>query len=203
MSRCHYSCESDFSTFPYSIRALSELTHFVPPEALCYYHNHLYHAHQMADLDTHLRVTLFATTIFVGFGAQNADRTTPYFTHTKRYIALAKEFCYPLIANGALVYHHTPGIGALRPTPWCVLEYAAPDHSQGYCGVFAVNQTMGGPAEYVLRLRGIDRSLTYAVTLDNSGETFPMTGRELANNGLTIRLDGSMLSELVLYTVAQ
>jgi len=201
MSRFHYSCESDFSTFPYSIRAISELTHFVPPEALCYYHNHLYHAHQMADLETHLRVTLFATAVFVGFGAQNADRTTPYFIRTKRYIALAKAFCYPLIAGGALVYHHTPGIGALRPTPWCVLEYGAPDRSQGYCGVFAINQAVGGQSEYRLRLRGVDRSRNYTVTLDNSGETFPMTGRELANDGLTIRLDGSMLSELVLYKV--
>ena len=52
-----------------------------------------------------------------------------------------------------------------------------------------------------LRLRGVDHSRTYAVTLDNRGETFSMTGRELANSGLTIRLDGSMLSELVLYTV--
>ena len=204
MSRFHYSCESDFSSFPQSIRAISELTHFVPPEALCYYHNHLYHAHQMADLDTHLRVTLFATTIFVGFGAQNADRTTPYFTQTKRYIQLAKQFCYPIITDNVLVYHHTPAIGTMREAAWSVLEYAAPDHSRGYCGVFSNTQReMGGNAtDYLLRLRGIDRSREYLVTLDNSGGTFRMAGRDLANTGLIIRIDGSMLSELVLYTVA-
>ncbi len=202
MSRFHYSCESDFSSFPLSIRAINGLTHFAPPEALCYYHNHLYHAHQMADLDTHLRVTLFATTIFVGFGAQNADRTTPYFMKTKRYIQLAKDFCYPLIANGAVVYHHTPGIGVLSATPWCVLEYAAPDRSRGYCGVFSINRNDAGGSEgeYVLRLRGIDRSRDYEVRLDNNGEVFRVSGRELADMGLPIRLDGSMLSELVLYT---
>ena len=129
------------------------------------------------------------------------EQKTGQQSRTKRYIALAKEFCYPLIAGGALVYHHTPGIGALRPTPWCVLEYGAPDRSQGYCGVFAINQPVGGQSEYRLRLRGVDRSRYYTVTLDNSGETFAMTGRTLANDGLTIRLDGSMLSELVLYNV--
>ena len=70
MSRFHYSCESDFSNFPNSMSAINELTHFAPPEALCYYHNHLYRAHQTADLSTHLRDTFFAMTIFVGFGAQ-------------------------------------------------------------------------------------------------------------------------------------
>jgi alpha-galactosidase len=202
MSRFHYSCESDFSHFPLSIRAISGLTYFAPPKALCYYHNHMYHAHETADLDTHLRVTLFATAIFVGFGAQNADRSTPYFLKTKRYIELAKDFCYPLIAAEPLVYHHTPGIGVLRPAPWCVLEYAAPDHSRGYCGVFALSrdEAAGDCAEYRLRLRGVDRSRTYEVTLDNSGETVRVSGHELANTGLTIPLAGNMISELVLYT---
>jgi alpha-galactosidase len=203
MSRFHYSCESDFSSFPLSIRAISSLTHFVPPDALCYYHNHLYHAHLMADLETHLRVTLFATTIFVGFGAQDASHTTPYFVKTKRYITLAKEFCYPLIADNPLVYHHTPGIGALSPAPWCVLEYAARDHSRGFCGVFALNQNGAseGSGEYLLLLRGVDRARHYTVTLDNSGESFNLSGHELANSGLVIRLNGRMLSELVIYSV--
>ena len=203
-SRFHYVCESDFSHHPLGIRAINALSLFLPPEALCYYHNHMYHAHQTADLDTHLRVTLFATPIFVGFGAQDADRTTPYFLKTKRYIQLAKSFCYPIIAGRALVYHHTPDIGVLRSAPWCVLEYAAPDHSRGFCGVFALSQDEadGHATEYRLCLRGVDRSRTYDVTLDNSGESFRILGRELANVGLTIRLDGNMLSELVLYTQA-
>jgi alpha-galactosidase len=201
-SRFHYSCESDFSHHPLGIRAINALTLFFPPEALCYYHNHMYHAHQIADLDTHLRVTLFATTIFVGFGAQNADRTTPYFQKTKRYIRLAKEFCYPIIAGGGVVYHHTPDIGVLRPAEWCVLEYAAPDRSRGYVGVFSLHRSDAGvPAgEYILRPRGIERGKDYEVTLDNSGESYRVSGRELAGSGVPVRLDGSMISELVLYT---
>jgi alpha-galactosidase len=201
-SRFHYSCESDFSHHPLGIRALNALTLFLPPESLCYYHNHMYHAHQTADLDTHLRITLFATPIFVGFGSQDADRSTPYFRRTKRYIELAKTFCYPIIAQGAAVYHHTPAIGVSQPADWCVLEYAAADRTRGYAGVFALSRNGATrPGETIFRPRGIDLSRNYEVTLDNRGEAVCASGRELARDGLPIRLDGAMLSELVMYTV--
>ena len=203
MSRFHYACESDFSTFPLSIRAINGLSLFLPPEAICYYHNHMLHAHLMADLDTHLRVTLFANTVFVGFGAQDADRSTPYFQKTKRYIDLAKSFCYPIMANRSLVYHHTPGIGVSRPAEWCVLEYASPDHQRGYAGVFKLSGGIQAPTNYQLRLRGLDRSRSYEVTTDNSGETFVMSGTDLVSSGLPVRLDSALTSELVLYSAVE
>ena len=114
---------------------------------------------------------------------------------------MARNFCYPIIAGNALVFHHTPGIGVLLDAAWCVLEYAAPDHSRGYCGVFSLNQhELSGPAvEYVVRLRGIDYARQYEITLDNSGQSFSVSGHELANVGLTVRIVGSMSSELILY----
>ncbi len=196
MSRFHYACESDFSMFPRSIRAINGLTLFLPPESLCYYHNHMANAHQKADLDTHLRVTLFAQPIFVGFGAQDADRSTPYFEKTKRYIALAKEFTAPVLAAKPVVYHHTPDIGLYAPADWCVLEYAAPDRSRGYAGVFRL---VNGPGEYLLRPRGVDMAAEYQVTLDNQQQVFCASGRELAQTGLVVRLESAMTSELVLY----
>ena len=197
MARFHYAAESDFSMFPRSIRAINGLTLFLPPEALCYYHNHMPVAHQMADLDTHLRVTLFAQPIFVGFGGQNADRSTPYFQRTRRYIELNKTFCRPVLTSHPLVFHHTPDIGLTDPkAEWCVLEYARPDHARGFAGAFKL---AAGPSEYRLCLRGVDLSAEYEVTLDNRGQTFSISGRELAGTGLPIRLDSAMTSELVLY----
>jgi len=200
LSRFHYACESDMSTFPLSIRAINTMTLFIPPEAICYYHNHISHAHQMADLDTHLRVTLFAVPIYVGFGAQDADRSTPYFAKTKRYVELAKSFCRPILADRCAVYHHTPDIGLLAPADWCVLEYAADNRSRGYAGVFRLSAA--GPGDYNLRLRGVDASRDYDVTLDNSAQTFRISGRELVNSGLAIRLDAALTSELVMYQSA-
>lgn len=199
LSRLHYACESDFSMFPRSIRAINGLTLFLPPESLCYYHNHMRFAHQMADLDTHLRVTLFAQPIFVGFGAQNADRTTEYFARTRRYIDLNKGFCRPVLASHPAVYHHTPDIGLYAPADWCVLEYAAHDRSRGYAGVFRLAHE---PGEYVLRPRGIDAASDYTVTLDNSRQVFRVPGAQLAGAGLVIRLDAANTSELVMYQQA-
>ena len=196
MSRFHYACESDFSMFPRSIRAINGLTLFLPPEALCYYHNHMPVAHQKADLDTHLRVTLFAQPVFVGFGSQDADRETPYYQITRRYIQLAKAFTGPIIAGGPVVYHHTPDIGLYAAADWCVLEYAHVDKSCGYAGVFKLT---GGSAEYLLRLRGVDAGADYEVTLDSAGQIFRMQGRDLLYQGLPLRRDTAFTSELVMY----
>ncbi len=196
LSRFHYACESDWSVMPYSIRALNALTLFIPPESLVYYHNHMAQAHLTADLDTHLRVTLFAVPIYVGFGAQNADRSTHYFQTTRRYIALHKGFCRPVLAGHPVVYHHTPDIGLFTPADWCVLEYARTDQARGYAGVFKLTN---GVAEYRLRLRGVDVGADYEVTLDNAQQTFRLSGRELAHTGLPVLLSAALTSELVLY----
>ena len=199
VARFHYNCESDWSVMPYSIRAINALSLFIPPEALVYYHNHIQHAHQVADLDTHLRVTLFAVPIYVGFGSQGADRSTEYFAKTRRYIGLHKGFCRPVLAGHPVVYHHTPDIGLFKPTEWCVLEYACADRSRGYAGVFKLQ---GGAADYHLRLRGVDAGADYEVTLDNASQVFRMSGRDLALQGLPVRLDAAMTSELVMYARA-
>ena len=140
-------------------------------------------------------MALFAVPIFVGFGAQNADRDTEFFRTTRRYVELHKGFCRPVLAGHPTVYHHTPDIGVLAPAPWCVLEYAASDRSRGYAGAFKLNHDA---EPYRLRLRGIDRATDYEVTLDNAGQTWRMPGRELAD-GLVVELDTALTSELVLY----
>lgn len=201
LSRFHYSCESDWSIHPIAIRAINAMSLFIPPEALCYYHNHInfeadVQAHMTADMDTHLRVTLFAVPIFVGFGGQEADRSTAFFQKTKRYLELHKGFCRPILGGRPSVYHHTPDIGVLRPADWCVLEYAAPDRSRGYAGVFRLAV---GAGEYRLCLRGVDYGADYLVTLDNNAQAFTMSGRDLAVQGLPIPLDSAMTSELIMY----
>jgi alpha-galactosidase len=196
LSRFHYHCESDWSVMPYSIRAINGLSLFIPPEAIVYYHNHLQHAHQVADLDTHLRVTLFAVPIYVGFGSQDADRATAYFEKTRRYIGLHKGFCRPVLAGHPVVYHHTPDIGLFKPADWCVLEYATPDRSRGYAGLFKLT---GGRSLYRFHPRGVDSSATYKVTLDNRCQEMRLSGQDLLLHGLPVELDTALTSELVMY----
>lgn len=202
MAHFHYACESDFSFFPHSIRAINTMTMFLPPEALCYYHNHLGFAHMTCDADTHLRTTLFCMPIFVGFGAQDADRNTTFFQLTKRYINLFKKVCKPVLAGSPRVYHHTPDIGLFRPAEWCVLEYAAADASSGYAGLFKVGnarQNSGG-CEYLFKPRGLSLTADYNVFFDNRQEILRISGGNLALYGLPVRLEGAMTSELLIFT---
>ena len=134
----------------------------------------------------------------MGFGAQNADRNSIYFSKSREYIELAKGFCRPVLAGGAAVYHHTPYIGMAQPADFCVLEYAMQDKSRGYCGVFKLDV---GEKTYNLRLKGIDISKTYEVTFKNSGAIVNLSGYELANTGINITLESANTSELVLYRV--
>jgi hypothetical protein len=152
----------------------------------------------VADLDTHLRVTLFALPIFVGFGAQDADRSTDYFRSTRRYIELNKTFCRPIMAGGPAVHHHTPFIGIYGEAPRCVLEYAHPDGSRAYIGVFQLADRV---QEDVVRPRGLDASRIYEVRTDNDGQVFQASGRELARDGVRVRLDRALTSELLLFDV--
>jgi alpha-galactosidase len=199
LSRFHYGCESDLSWFPLSIRAINGLGIFLPPECICYYHNHVMYAHQTADLDTHLRVTLFTNTVFVGFGDQDSDRSTAHYQAVKRYIELATSFCYPIMAGPAIVYHHTPNIGVSTPARWCVLEYAAPDRTRAYAGIFALSAERSSENHYLFRPRGLDQAREYDVTLDNEQQVVRMTGRQLAHEGLLVHLDSALTSQLLLF----
>ncbi|MCL2815287.1 MAG: hypothetical protein FWD23_11870 [Oscillospiraceae bacterium] len=172
------------------------MTLFLPPEAIVYYHNHIQDAHQLADIETHLRVTLFALPIYVGFGAQDADRNSIYFKKTREYVELAKGFCRPVLENGAVVYHHTPYIGMVQPASFCVLEYGMKDKSRWYCGIFKLDS---GINTYNLRLRGIDMSKNYEITFKNIDAKVLINGFELVNTGINITLESINTSELILY----
>lgn len=198
LSRFHYCTQSDFSQFPLSIRCINTMSMFLPPESICYYHNHMPFAHLQADLDTHLRVCLFAIPILVGFGAQKADRTVPYFEKTKEYLRLAKGFCRDVLGDHPAVYHHTPYIGVNDPADFCVLEYARQDKTKGYCGVFKLSDA---DKDYQLYLKGVDASRDYKITCHNTGAVLRIAGSGLINSGLKIHLESANTSELILYEV--
>jgi alpha-galactosidase len=197
LSRFHFAAESDFSVLPFSIRAINSMTLFLPPETLCYYHNHVSDASQMADIDTHLRVALFCSPIFVGYGSQDADRSTLYFSKTREYTELLKTFCRPIM-RCPRVYHHTPYIGLYAPAEWCVLEYTGQDYSAGYAGLFRLGREADA-AVYRFQPRGVLADSDYEVELYNSGNKFLITGREFLGNGIEVRLERANASELILY----
>ena len=95
------------------------------------------------------------------------------------------------------IYHHTPEVSGLDPHGWGVLELASGDRTRGICGLFQ----LAAPTqpEYRLRLRGLDVSRRYRVTWDNSGSACEMDGVTLMKEGVTVRLEGALTSELLLF----
>ena len=87
-----------------------------------------------------------------------------------------------------------------EPQGWGVLELASADRTRAVCGLFQ----LGNPTqpEYRLRLRGLDAGRRYRVTWDNSGQTAEADGFTLMNQGITVRLEGALTSELLLITEA-
>ena len=111
------------------------------------------------------------------------------------HVGLFKEFIRPLMKD-CLVFHHTPWLPIKVQTPWCVLEYAAPDKSRAVVGVFRL---LGdGDGTYRVHPRGLDRSRRYRVTLDNTGEVVELSGHKLVERGVRVQLRKTLSSELLL-----
>jgi hypothetical protein len=114
----------------------------------------------------------------------------------KETVSFYKDFVRPFIATSR-TYHHTPAFDGIEPKGWGVLELASRDRTRGICGLFQLASS--DEPEYHLRLRGVDPSRAYSVTFSNSGSSFRAEGFVLATQGLTIRLEGALSSELVIY----
>jgi hypothetical protein len=148
------------------------------------------------DIDSQLRLAFLARPILRGI-APSVDELVPFLkeriAHT---VELFKRFIRPLMAD-CLVFHHTPWLPIKTQTPWCVLEYAAPDKARALVAVFHL---LGGESNtHRVKPRGLDRTKRYRVTFDNTGETVELSGRELVERGLRVALRTPLSSELLLF----
>jgi alpha-galactosidase len=76
------------------------------------------------------------------------------------------------------------------------MEVAAPDRTKAWATLVRIGSSHSDV--YVFRPRGLDRGKTYRVTFDSTGETATMTGMELFRDGVPVRLESVMSSELLL-----
>ncbi|MDP6060300.1 MAG: GH36 C-terminal domain-containing protein, partial [Pirellulaceae bacterium] len=151
-------------------------------------------------LDTYLRSTFTLSTPMIAFGP--APRAEDLNQHSRErfghYARIYKKFIRPLLPT-CRMYHHAPvtsrgGVGA---SGWFAVEFAAPDRSQGWATIVRI-----GPSDrdtYRLVPRGLHRDRTYQVTFDSTGEQATIDGLRLAQEGLDIRLEAAMSSELLLF----
>jgi hypothetical protein len=95
------------------------------------------------------------------------------------------------------VYHHTPQTPYFSQSPWVVLEYASRDRKRGIATLFRTSSFEGPVYRFVPR--GIDVADTYKVTFQNRGETVELSGAQLLQQGISIRLETPGTSEMLLF----
>lgn len=149
-----------------------------------------------ADLDFMLRIGLFGHFCVSGIFPTPDEAHRQARERWQHAIALYKQFARPILASGR-IFHHTPIQRHNEPGEWCVLEQVDSDATRGYVGIFRL---AGSPSDvYHFRPRGLSVARSYQVTLDNSGQSFEIAGRDLVAHGCPVRVAGPLQSELLLF----
>ena len=193
--RFSHTWVTDWQIAPRSFAITNGMTMALPPE----YVDRLVggqSGYTTAELDFQLRLLLFVRPT-LGFLKPLDMAWNPLLLGRVRHaIELYKTFVRPFMSTG-LVYHHTPCVPTPEPRGWGVLELAAADRERAICGLFQLAAPQ--EPEYVLRMRGLDRGRRYRVTFDSSGQTCHLDGARLMHEGLRVRLEGALTSELLLF----
>jgi alpha-galactosidase len=188
---------SDWLRAPRGLKILNGMTWVLPPEILLRtFGTESGGLEEDGDVDTQLRTTMLSRPIFRGISPTLAE-LDPLLSHKiKTSVAEFKQTVRPIMLNSK-VYHHTPLLPLMEPSPWMVLEYASPDALRAVVGLFRTSQS--GDPVYAFFPRGLDFSKTYRVKFGNSGQTVEMHGDRLLQEGIPVRLSESLTSEMLVF----
>lgn len=188
---------TDWQFAPRSFAIGNGMTMALPPE----YVDRLFggqDGHALADLDFQMRLCLFGrpTLTFPLPHVVEPRPNTVQYERIRHAVRLYKEFIRPFIAESR-IYHHTPVLDIPFAKGYGVLEMAAPDGSRAVAGIFRLSSP--APEAYTLYPRGLDAGKRYRLTRDNSGQSVIVDGLKLLNEGIRVRLEGALTSELLLF----
>jgi len=199
MSRFHNVELSDYMRLPRGIKLLNGVSMSLPPEILMRAFG-TEAGEQMldGDVDTQLRHN-FCRMIFRGISPSLEDLSPYLKERVQNYVRIYKEVIRPVMIGGN-VFHHTPMLPVMESAPWCVLEYATQNRATSVTAVFRTSSARLGvdPDEYVFYPRGIDPAGNYRVQLDSGGLDYIVAGEILKREGIKIRLEQPLTSELII-----
>lgn len=189
-----HSWVSDNQVAPRSVMITNGMSLVLPPERMdrlvagmgC---------HQLGSLQLHLRNAMFGHLTMNVLSPATAEWNPEQMELVRHSLSLYKEFIRPILPE-ARVYHHTPETRTYRENDFVVLELASSDRTRGMVGIFS--PAIPQKEAVVVCPRGLSAAKRYRVTLDNSGDSFLMTGARLQNEGLRVYLPAALSSELIL-----
>ena len=195
VSRFHHTWVTDWQLAPRSARIVNGMTMSLPPEYVDRNVGVGQDGHLRGDLDFQIRSTVFGHMTVTGLHPLGVRPNPVHVGRFKHYVALYKNFVRPFLRSSR-IYHHTPEVPGREPTGWLVLELAAADRGRAMVGAFRMN----GAAEelHTIRLQGVSHERRYRVTYENSGQVAVLDGHTLMEQGLAVRLNRPLTSELLL-----
>ena len=187
---------SDWLRAPRGLKILNGMTWLLPPEIfLRTFGTESGGLEEDGDLNLQLDTVMMSRPIFRGISPTLAELDPLLGARIREGVDLYKQQVLPIMANG-LVYHHTPILPMMDPSPWVVLEYGSLDKRKDVTGIFRTSQF--GDSTYKFMPRGIDFSKSYSIHFQNSGQAVEMTGGQLLQNGIPVRLEDNLTSEMIL-----
>ena len=195
MKPFNHTWVSDCQCAPHSLYITNGMTVALPPERV----DRLFAGmgcHSFGSFALQMRNTMLTHMSLNVISPAAAQMNGKQLEFVKHSTDVYKNFIRPFLPD-SLIYHHTPDTDEAKKKGYTALEIAACDKSRGAAVIHTL--TMSQNEDTVIRLRGVNRSKTYKVTLDNNRETFIASGAELAGEGLRLSLDSSLQSELIMY----
>jgi alpha-galactosidase len=197
MENAHWAQMSDESTPTLNLRILNGFTLALPPEMALGFVGMMDNAnYRYGDLDFRFRIQLFGHLCIGGIAPSVSEFSAAYRERIRHHVELYKSFMRPILPT-VKVYHHTPVLPRTELGDWAVLEYATPDHRRGYAGIFRLGNAKSD--DYLFRPRGLDVAKIYKVTFDNAQNSVVLSGLELQERGLSLRISQPLHSELLLF----
>lgn len=191
---------TDWQIAPRSFSITNGMTIALPPEHVDRLFGMGQNGHLRGDIDFQARLVLFVHPS-IGWINPIGSRPNPVqLARVRHAVEIYKNFVRPFHRTSR-IFHHTPTVSGRDPHGWGALELASRDGSRAIAGVFRLS----GPteSEYVLYPRGLDLSATYRVTFDNATQAALVDGYTLITQGIRIRLDAALTSELILFEAAR
>lgn len=186
---------SDNQVMPRSTEITNGMTMVLPPERV----DRLFAGmgcHILGDMKSHLRNTMLGHMSLNVIAPAILEANSDMMEFIRKSVKLYKEEIRAILPE-CLVYHHTPTRKEIVEKGYTCLEIAAPNGEKGFFTVFSVPKS--NDTEIVIRPKGILQGKNYIVYLDNFETEYKVSGRELADGGIRIRIDSSLSSELVGY----
>ena len=192
----HHTEISDWARPPRSIRLFNGVLAQLPPEIqlrIC--GTEVCEHVQDSDMISQLHSIVQGRIVFRGIAPTEQDLTPDLIRTIRSRTELYRNRLRPILTGRCVVYQHERPKGVLSPTPFSANEFALPDKSKAFAVIHRLSATVED--QYRVCFSGLCPHWKYLVQCDRSGQTFPISGLELMQNGLVLGLEHCLSSELV------